>query len=635
MPIRNILIKYWGYSAFRPLQEEIIRSVMEGRDTLALLPTGGGKSVCYQVPGIAMEGVCLVISPLIALMKDQVQGLQKKGILAGAVFSGMNHYEIERMLDNAVHGSMKFLYVSPERLKTDMLLNRLAQMKVNLIAVDEAHCISQWGYDFRPPYLQIADIRKYLPGIPVLALTATATASVIDDIQEKLAFSRKNVFRQSFARENLTYVVQYEEDKIGRLERILRKMAGPSVIYVRNRRKTREVAMHLTTRGFAASYYHAGLTPEERDKAQALWMRETTPVIVATNAFGMGIDKPNVRTVVHLDIPDSPEAYFQEAGRGGRDGKQSWAVLLYDHTDLEELSDQFQVTYPPLNTIRQIYRAIANYLQVAVGSGSDESFDFDMMLFCERFNQKPAEVFSTLRFLEKEGIIALTDAMRTPSRAMIRANRNDLYKFQVENPTLDKLLKLMLRSYTGLFNDLTTIREDELARRLNAQTDQIIKALNQLHRLGIIAYAPRKDKPQLVFTMPRLDDRDVVISPEHYEHRKEVARKRMEAMSEYVVTDNRCRSQLLLAYFDENETVRCGRCDYCVKRNKADLSELEFDKLVEMIKPVLIKTNCKFETLLVLFPLLTEEKLTNILRYLIDNQKVIQNSDNTLRWIHH
>lgn len=635
MPIRNILIKYWGYSSFRPLQEEIIQSVLSGNDTLALLPTGGGKSVCYQVPALAKEGICLVISPLIALMKDQVQGLQKKGILAGAVYSGMNSFEIERMLENAVHGSMKFLYVSPERLKTKMLTNRLSHMKVNLIAVDEAHCISQWGYDFRPPYLQIAEIRKYLPGVPVLALTATATHAVIDDIQLRLDFRQKNVFRQSFARENLIYVVQHEEDKMARIERILRKIPGPSIVYVRNRRKTKEVARQLFERGIQAGFYHAGLTPEERDAAQARWMNETTRVVVATNAFGMGIDKPNVRTVIHLDIPDSPEAYFQEAGRGGRDGKQSWAILLFDSTDLEELTEQFQSGYPPLQTIRQIYRAIANYLQVAVGTGTDESFDFDMMYFCDRFNQKPAEVFSTLRFLEKEGIVSVTDALRTPSKAMIRANRNDLYKFQVENPALDKVLKLMLRSYPGLFNDLTNIREDEIARRLNAQTDQIVKALNYLSTLGIIAYVPRKERPQLVFTMPRLDDRDVVIAPENYEHRKEEASKRMEAMLDYVQSTNRCRSQQLLAYFEETDTVRCGHCDYCVKRNKADLSELEFDKVVEMIKPVLMKTDCKFETLLILFPLLTEEKLTNVLRYLIDNGKIIQNDNNTVRWINH
>lgn len=633
MPIRSILIRYWGYSSFRPLQEEIIQSVMAGNDTLALLPTGGGKSICYQVPALAMDGLCLVISPLIALMKDQVTGLQSKGIAAKAVYSGMNRFEIEKVLDNAVHGSLKFLYISPERLKSELLLARLPFMKVNLIAVDEAHCISQWGYDFRPTYLEIAGIRQYFTKTPLLALTATATTEVIGDIQEKLLFQKRKLFKQSFIRENLTYVVQYEEDKLGRLEKIYKKLQGSSIVYVRNRRKTREVANQLLARGIPSGFYHAGLTPEERDKAQLLWMNDTTRVIVATNAFGMGIDKSSVKTVIHLDIPDSPEAYFQEAGRAGRDGKESWAILLYDHTDLDDLQEQFNVNFPPISTIRTIYRAVCNYLQLAVGSGIDESFDFDLPLFCDRFNQKPAEVFSSLRFLEKEGIISMTEALRVPSRVMVKATRNDLYKFQVENPNLDKLLKMLLRSYSGLFNDLVNIREDELARRLNTQTDQIIKALNYLNQIGIIVYIPRKNKPQIVFTMPRLDDRDVVISTGNYKTRKEEARKRIEAITEYVITDNRCRSQLLLAYFNETDSHRCGKCDYCVKRNKADLSELEFGKMMESIKPLLKQNNCTLEAILEKVPLLTEEKLTNVIRYLIDSGKVKMNDDNSFSWI--
>jgi len=633
LPIRNILIRYWGFSSFRPLQEEIIQSVMAGNDTLALLPTGGGKSICYQVPAIAMEGLCLVISPLIALMKDQVVGLQSKGISASTVHSGMNHFEIERVLDNAVHGSLKFLYISPERLKSELLLTRLPLMKVNLIAVDEAHCISQWGYDFRPSYLEIAEIRQHFPKTPLLALTATATSDVISDIEEKLLFQNHNLFKQSFVRENLTYVVQYEEDKLGRLEKIYKKLHGSSIIYVRSRRKAREVASQLLARGIPARFYHAGLTPEERDKAQKLWMNDSIRVIVATNAFGMGIDKPNVKTVVHLDIPDSPEAYFQEAGRAGRDGKESWAILLYDYTDLNELQVQFNTNFPPINTIRTIYRAVCNYLQLAVGTGIDESFDFDLPLFCDRFNQKPAEVYSSLSFLEKEGIISMNDALRVPSKVMVKATRADLYKFQVENPTLDKLLKMMLRSYSGLFNDLVNIREDELARRLNAQTDQIIKALSYLNQLGIIVYIPRKDKPQIVFTMPRLDDRDVVISTDNYENRKKEAQKRLKIITGYVVTENRCRSQLLLAYFNETDSQRCGKCDYCVKRNKADLSELEFGKMMERIKPMLLKSNCTLESILEKFPSLTEEKLTNTIRYLIDSGKVKMNDDNSLSWI--
>jgi len=420
---KQILLKHWGYSSFRPLQEEIIQSVLDGKDTLALLPTGGGKSICYQIPAIAKEGLCLVISPLIALMKDQVDSLKKRNIQAAAIYSGMHSNEIDLVISNAKFGKTKLLYISPERLETTSMRDAISRMKINLLAVDEAHCISQWGYDFRPPYLQIATIRPFIPDVPILALTATATPKVVRDIQQKLEFQKENLFQQSFERQNLIYVVIREEDKLKRLLKITQKVKGPGIIYVRNRRETKKIATFLSKNSIPADYYHAGLDPKTRDRKQQAWMSEEKRVIVSTNAFGMGIDKPNVRFVVHLDLPECIEAYFQEAGRGGRDMKRSYAILLYEKADILDARHNLKKAYPGLNTIKDIYQALGNYFQLPIGSGMDESFEFDISGFSEQFKFQPVIVYNALRFLEKEGYVMLNEGMNNPSRIFIKANK--------------------------------------------------------------------------------------------------------------------------------------------------------------------------------------------------------------------
>ncbi|HNQ84153.1 MAG TPA: ATP-dependent DNA helicase RecQ, partial [Bacteroidales bacterium] len=485
------MIKYWGHSAFRPMQEEIIRSALDGKDTLALLPTGGGKSVCFQVPALAMQGVCLVITPLIALMKDQVENLKKKGIKAVAVYSGMHRNEIQMAFDNSVFGDMKFLYLSPERLQTEQFQQALRRMKVCLLAVDEAHCISQWGYDFRPPYLKIADIRQFLPGVPVLALTATATPGVISDIQKNLAFRAENVFRKSFERKNLTYAVIREEDKNSRLLRILKKVPGVGIIYVRNRKRTVETATFLRKQGIKADFYHAGLDMAARSRKQEAWIREDIRIICATNAFGMGIDKPNVRLVVHIDLPDSIEAYFQEAGRGGRDEKRSYAVTLYNAADIAKLKENLEKEYPPVDLIKAVYQSLGNYFQLPVGSGKDESFDFELYAFCRNYGYNPVVTYNALRFLEREGYIAMNESLETPSRIHFEADRESIYRYQIENQSMDAFVKLLLRSYSGVFTEFVQVNEVELARRAGLKEENVVANMVKLQKAGILSYAQR------------------------------------------------------------------------------------------------------------------------------------------------
>ncbi len=494
---KKILLKYWGHPTFRPLQEDIILSVMAGKDTLALLPTGGGKSICFQIPALASKGVCIVITPLIALMKDQVENLKKKNIPAAAIYSGMHSNEIDMVLDNAIYGNLKFLYVSPERLETDLFKARLMQMQVNILAVDEAHCISQWGYDFRPPYLRIADIREIIKDTPVIALTATATPDVVKDIQEKLKFPEENAFKKSFERKNLAYWVIKSEDKYGNILRLLQKIQGCGIIYVRNRRKTREVAEFLKKNKISADYYHAGLDTRSRDKKQNDWVREKTRIMISTNAFGMGIDKPNVRIVIHIDIPDNLEAYFQEAGRAGRDEKDSFAFLVYDESDIINARKNLQSSYPPVETIKAIYKSMGNYFQLAEGSGKDITFDFDLKEFSEIYRFPPLIVYNSLKFLEKEGYITHNEALQRSSTLFFLFNNEDLYRFQVETPQFDKFIKLLLRLYSGLFSQFTPINENEIARGGNISTEQVKKYLNYLHQQGVADYVPVKTKPQL------------------------------------------------------------------------------------------------------------------------------------------
>jgi len=632
LDIHQILVKYWGYGTFRPLQEDIINSVLEGRDTLALLPTGGGKSVCFQVPALAMEGLCIVVTPLIALMKDQVENLQKKGIRALAIHSGMTSYEIEVVINNCVYNDVKFLYLSPERLETDKIIHNIDRMSVNLLAVDEAHCISQWGYDFRPSYLKIAEIRKKLPGVPVLALTATATTDVIPDIQEKLEFSEKNVFRSSFERKNLTYVVLKEEDKLNRLLKVINNLKGSGIVYVRSRRKSVEIRNFLVTNHIMADFYHAGLDQKTRDIKQDLWMKGETRVMVATNAFGMGIDKPNVRFVAHMDIPDNIESYFQEAGRAGRDGKLSYAVLLYDNGDLADLNSHFETAFPPMETIKRVYRALGNYLQLAVGSGKDASFDFDIIKFCTNYNFNRIIAYNALRFLEKEGFIMLQEFSEADSKIHLKVNKEDIYKFQVENPKYDKFVKVLLRSYSGLFTDFVKISESQIASRLGISENRTINLLRTLEQFNILVYVKRKNQPQLTFLTERIDAKDIFISDEHYRNRKESAKRRIDAVIKYITSKTKCRNSLLLEYFGEKDTKRCGRCDVCVKRNKIELSELAFDNILHRIKPHLKEKPCSVNELTEILDGVNEDNILKVIQWLLDNDKLIYNKDKKLLW---
>ncbi len=632
MTIHQILVKYWGYSAFRPMQEEIINSVLSGNDTLALLPTGGGKSICYQVPALAKEGVCLVVSPLIALMRDQVDRLKKIGVKAFAVYSGMHHSEIEVAINNAVYGEAKFLYISPERLVSPVFRESLKMMKLNLIAVDEAHCISQWGYDFRPSYMNIAEIRPWFPDVPVLAVTASATPDVVDDIQEKLRFKTPNVKRQSFERKNLAYVVYEEENKPERLLRILTKVKGSAIVYAGSRRGTYETARFLTRNGIAADYYHAGLDAKTKEQKQKQWMENSIRVMVATNAFGLGIDKPDVRVVVHTYVPANIESYFQEAGRAGRDGKKAWAVLLYHGSDLLDLSNQLENSFPPIEKIKSVYQALGNYLNLAVGSGKNLSFDFDLATFGKTYGIKPLIAYNALKFLEKEGYLILNEGIHFPPKLFVKLKGEDLYRFRVENPRYDAFVQLILRSYEGLFSQYVTINEKELARKAGIEVRQVDAMLKMLHKLGVVFYVPQKNKPQLILTEERLNANDIYISKENYLFRKKAAEKRLDAMKAYVTSTNRCRSQFLLGYFGEEQPKRCGHCDYCIERNKIDVNEMEFNAVLSKIKPLLKEKPVDVQGL-VDDVAMDPEKVMRVIEWLLDNDKVQYAEDKKLVWV--
>ncbi|MCX6285274.1 MAG: RecQ family ATP-dependent DNA helicase [Bacteroidetes bacterium] len=630
--IQQILTKYWGYSSFRPLQEEIIQSVLKGEDTLALLPTGGGKSLCYQVPALAMDGMCLVISPLISLMKDQVDSLKSKGIAAAAVHSGMHPDEQERVLSNARFGAIKLLYISPERLATERIRELLRKTRINLLAVDEAHCVSQWGYDFRPPYLKIAEIRPFIQGTPLLALTATATPKVVKDIQEKLQFRREHLLRKSFERKNLTYVVFREEDKPGRLLKILNNFKGSGIIYVRNRRETKLIAEFLKKNSISADYYHAGLIQKVRDQKQNAWISEKVRIMVATNAFGMGIDKANVRVVVHMDLPECVESYFQEAGRAGRDEKQAYAVLLYENADLLGARKNLSQTFPELSTIRSVYQALGNFFQIPVGSGRDARFDMDLSAFASEYKFQTVIAYNSLKFLEKEGYIMLSDAIHRPSRIFVKADKETLYRFQVENEFYDILLKTILRSYTGVLTEFVGFSEAELARRAGISAEDLVKHLKRLEKLKLIDYTPASDKPQLVYLDDRLDGKDIRISPLYYQDRLNEAELRIEAMIHYAETSNKCRSQQLLAYFGEKTSKRCGRCDVCVERNKLGLNEMEFDGVLKLIKPVLKIGSADIGSLVAAASIFHEDKVILVVRWLMDNGKVSRDGEGKYKW---
>lgn len=584
---RKILKQYWGYDNFRGIQEDIIRSIGEGRDTLGLMPTGGGKSITFQVPALAQEGLCLVITPLIALMKDQVRNLRERGIKATAIYSGMTREEIVIALENCIFGNYKFLYVSPERLDTEIFQIKLRSMHVSLITVDESHCISQWGYDFRPAYLKIAEIRQLLPGVPVIALTATATPEVVSDIQQRLQFRQENVFRMSFERKNLAYVVRHTEDKESELLHILQHVDGSGIVYTRNRKKTKEISLFLNRNHITATFYHAGLNDETKDSRQKAWLKGEFRVMVATNAFGMGIDKPDVRVVIHADVPDSPEAYFQEAGRAGRDGMKAYAVLLFCARDKITLKQRVSDTFPEKSYIRKIYEDINFYYQMAMGDGRGCTFAFNIDEFCRNFKHFPVQTDSALKILTRAGYLEYTDEQDNASRIMFTITKEELYRIREQSEDTEKLLRILLRSYTGLFTDYAYISEDNLSTRSGLSKQQIYETLLSLSRQHILHYIPAKKTPYIIYTRERQETERIYLSKEVYEDRKESYVQRINAMIEYAESENRCRSRMLLRYFGEKNEHNCGQCDVCLQQHQSGLKSGEFESISQQLQALL------------------------------------------------
>lgn len=585
--IQDILKTYWGYSSFRVKQEEIIESVLAGKDTLALLPTGGGKSICFQVPALAQEGICLVISPLIALMQDQVQNLKKRGIKALMIHSAMSKREIDITLDNAAYGNYKFLYLSPERLETELFKARVKKMKVNLVAIDEAHCISQWGYDFRPSYLKIAELKEELKTVPFIALTATATPKVVIDIQERLLFKKTNVLQKSFLRSNLAYVVISSENTLAKMLKVIDGAKGSGIVYASTRKRTKDIAHFLKDHGLQADYYHAGLSPEERQTKQKQWINNELQIIVATNAFGMGIDKPDVRFVIHVDLPNSLEAYFQEAGRAGRDERKAYAVLLVSPAMTGDLKKKTVAEFPEIDFIKKVYLSLSNYFQIPVNGGLNQSYEFDIQEFCRRYKINIPSCYRALHFLEKEGLISISDNFATPSKVHILLGKSDFYKFQVSHKIYDHFLKTLLRTYGGLMEEYVSIHENDLAKNLKSNISKVKDTLLRLQKLEVIDYIPKSNIPKITYTAQRLDQRQIRISKKNYLERKEITLAQTEAVIAYAENKTSCRSVELLAYFGETLESDCGVCDTCLAKKKdakpVSIKQIEAD-LLEKIK---------------------------------------------------
>jgi len=597
MGIHQVLKQFWGYDHFRPLQEEIIQSVLAGKDTLALMPTGGGKSICFQVPALSQPGICIVVSPLIALMKDQVENLRQRGVKAVAIISGMGKREIDILLDNCIYGDIKFLYISPERLLSELVKERIRHMRVNLIAIDEAHCISQWGYDFRPPYLHLTELRDLHPEVPVLALTATATNQVAQDIQDKLRFRTGNVFRKSFERKNLSYVVFDEENKFRKLSSIARNIQGSGIVYVRNRRETQEVARQLNRERISADFYHAGLDVVTRSKKQEAWKTGQIRVMVATNAFGMGIDKADVRFVVHLDLPESLEAYYQEAGRAGRDEQKAFAVLLFNNSDTLLLEKRLAQSYPTIEEIKLIYHHLGNYYQLAYGAGEGLVLPFDVGEFCQRFKLEALKTLNALKFLEKDEYLAVSESVYLPSRVQITMGHEDLYRFQIEHQEYDFFLKTLLRSYGGIYDHYIPIKESDLAKRLNTGKEKVVSILQKLQDLEIISYRPQTDKPQLQFLKARVDTQHLIINRVFREERQRIHTHQVSSVIAYAQTSV-CRNIQLLRYFNEADARECGVCDVCLEQKRKLRKGSEINALTYRIVELLNAGPCTLESLI-------------------------------------
>ena len=619
----QLLKQYWGYDSFRGIQEEIINSISENKDTLGLMPTGGGKSITFQVPALAKDGLCLVITPLIALMKDQVQNLRKRGIKALSIYSGMSRQDIITTLENCIFGNYKFLYISPERLDTEIFRTKLRKMKVSMITVDESHCISQWGYDFRPAYLKIAEIRELLPDVPILALTATATPEVVKDIQARLHFRRENVFRMSFERSNLAYIVRKTDNKTGELLHILRSMPGSAIVYVRNRRRTKEITELLNNEDITADFYHAGLDDATKDIRQHRWQSGGSRVMVATNAFGMGIDKPDVRIVIHMDLPDSIEAYFQEAGRAGRDGQKAYAVILYAKADKTTLHKRIPDIFPEKEYIKDVYEHLQYYYQMAMGDGLDCVREFNIEDFCRKFKYFPVPVDSALKILTQAGYLEYTGEQDNTSRLLFTIQRDELYRLREMGDDMDKLIQTVLRSYTGVFTDYTYINEDSLAIRTGLTRRQIYEQLVHLAKLRIVSYIPRKKTPYIIYTRERIEAQLIHISPEIYEERKARYETRINAMLEYVTNDTLCRSRMLLDYFGEKNEHNCGQCDTCIGlRKQTATCQPDREELYEKIHEILSGAPQTPAGLLKQLPI-EKELLTEALHRLLDEGKII------------
>lgn len=617
-----ILKQYWGYDDFRGIQQEIIHSIGSGKDTLGLMPTGGGKSIAFQVPALAQEGICIVITPLIALMKDQVENLKKREIKAAAIYSGLTHNEILVTLENCIFGDYKFLYVSPERLSSELFLTKLKRMRVSFITVDEAHCISQWGYDFRPSYIRIADLRKVVPQAPVLALTATATPEVVKDIQDKLLFRQEHVFKMSFARKNLAYVVRHTEDKESELLHIINSIPGTVIVYCRSRKGCRDLAAQLEERGLTATFYHAGLSNCEKDERQRLWQTDQCRVMVATNAFGMGIDKPDVRLVVHMDVPDSPEAYFQEAGRAGRDGRKAYAVLLYNASDKTKLMKRIPDTFPDREFIKEIYEHICYYYQMAMGDGLNVTREFNLNEFCRNFKHFPVPTDSALRILTRAGYLEYIDEQENDSRLIFLVRRDELYHLDGLEPEYESLLQAVLRSYGGVFSDYITIDETLLGKQTGLSRDMVYRGLIALGKRRIISYIPYKKTPYIRFAQKRVETERIVISREIYENRKEKYEARIQAMIDYATRDDLCRSRMLLAYFGETSEENCLACDVCLKKNSIGISQ-GLAENVERRITALLREQKEVPVHDIDFPGISRETVRQVLHQMVQEEKLL------------
>ncbi len=633
--IHSILKQYWGFDSFRPLQEEIITSVLEGKDTLALMPTGGGKSLCYQVPGLVKDGLCLVISPLIALMKDQVENLRKKNITAYAIYSGMNRNEVINTFKTAVNSNCKFLYVSPERLETSLFKEYLPALEINLIAVDEAHCISQWGYDFRPPYLRIAALREEVRTVPVLALTASATKEVQDDICDKLTSPIKlstsggkkpgmrwNIFRQSFERSNLSYSVFKIDSRLNKIVEILKNVPGSGIVYCKSRKRTKEIADLLKMHEMPADYYHAGLVQDERNKRQEEWIKNKSRIIVCTNAFGMGIDKPDVRVVIHADAPDCLENYYQEAGRAGRDGKRSYAVLLYNEKDVRDLEESVQRRYPSMDEIRQVYQAVSNYLQIPSGSGEGQSFDFNITDFIKKFKLNSNTAFYSLKALEQDGWLGFNEQFFLPSTVQFTTGKEYLYQFEKDHSQLEPLIKALLRSYEGIFEYPASVSETVIAYLLKKEKEDVKKELMQLHSYRIIEYVLQKDKPQLFFLRNRIKTEDLLLDLKALNERKEKFTERIKKMIGYIGETLECRSKFIATYFGDNEIKNCGICDNCLRQKSVHLTKEEFENINTRIVNSLKDQSIHAKELLQHLKSIKKEKAWKVINFLQAENKI-------------